>query len=97
LERIQTVTSDKALLYAKAGAREHYAQPDYALVHQELSAKVCVILQLLWEEYEKAHVDSAYRYSQFCVRVCYARLLRLRTSRHFVWRRPAFAAAHPLH
>ncbi len=36
------------------------------LIHQELKRKG-VTLQLLWEEYEKAHGQSAYRYSQFCV------------------------------
>jgi transposase len=41
-------------------------QPDYALIHQELKRKG-VTLQLLWEEYEKAHGQSAYRYSQLCL------------------------------
>ena len=36
------------------------------LIHQELKRKG-VTLQLLWEEYEKAHGQSAYRYSQFCL------------------------------
>jgi transposase len=56
----------EALLYAQAATREHYAQPDYAVIHQELKRKG-VTLQLLWEEYEKAHGEQAYRYSQFCV------------------------------
>ena len=36
------------------------------VIHQELKRKG-VTLQLLWEEYEKAHGQSAYRYSQFCL------------------------------
>ena len=36
------------------------------MIHQELKRKG-VTLQLLWEEYEKAHGQSAYRYSQFCL------------------------------
>ena len=36
------------------------------MIHQELKRKG-VTLQLLWEEYETAHGQSAYRYSQFCV------------------------------
>lgn len=41
------------------------AQPDYALMHQELKRNG-VTLQLLWEEYATAHGEQAYRYSQFC-------------------------------
>ena len=55
----------EALLFRKTAPREHYAQPDYAHVHQELKRKG-VTLQLLWEEYEKAHGRAAYRYSQYC-------------------------------
>jgi hypothetical protein len=39
----------EALLYAQAAARERYAQPDYAVIHQELKRKG-VTLQLLWED-----------------------------------------------
>jgi transposase len=56
----------EALMYRKAAPPERYAQPDYAAIHQELKRKG-VTLQLLWEEYEKTHGQSAYRYSQFCV------------------------------
>ena len=56
----------EALLYVQAAPRAHYAQPDYAVVHQELKHKG-VTLQLLWEEYRQAHGAQAYRYSQFCV------------------------------
>ena len=55
----------EAMLYRQAAPRREYAQPDYALMHQELKRKG-VTLQLLWEEYETAHGDQAYRYSQFC-------------------------------
>jgi transposase len=55
----------EALMYRQAAPPERYAQPDYALIHQELKRKG-VTLQLLWEEYEKAYGQSAYRYSQFC-------------------------------
>ena len=56
----------EALLYHKAAPPDRYAQPDYAVIHQELKRKG-VTLQLLWEEYEKAYGQSAYRYSQFCL------------------------------
>ena len=55
----------EAMLYRQAAPRSQYAQPDYALMHQELKRKG-VTLQLLWEEYEAAHGEHAYRYSQFC-------------------------------
>ncbi len=56
----------EALMYRKPVPPDRYAKPDYALIHQELKRKG-VTLQLLWEEYEKAHGQSAYRYSQFCL------------------------------
>jgi len=56
----------EAMLYRQAVSRSHYAPPDYARMHQELKRKG-VTLQLLWEEYEAAHGEHAYRYSQFCV------------------------------
>jgi transposase len=56
----------EALMYGKSAAPERYAQPDCAVIHQELKRKG-VTLQLLWEEYQKVHGQSAYRYSQFCV------------------------------
>src|ERR1700721_2640128 len=56
----------EALMYRKPASPERYAQPDYALMHQELKRKG-VTLQLLWEDYEKAYGESAYRYSQFCL------------------------------
>jgi len=49
-------------MYRKAAQPDRYAQPDYALMHQELKRKG-VTLQLLWEEYEKVYGQSAYRYS----------------------------------
>ena len=52
-------------MYRKAAPPDRYAQPDYAVIHQELKRKG-VTLQLLWEEYQKAYGQSAYRYSQFC-------------------------------
>lgn len=55
----------EAMLYAQAAPRSGYAPPDYAQIHQELKRKG-VTLQLLWEEYEAAHGEQAYRYSQFC-------------------------------
>jgi hypothetical protein len=56
----------EVLLCAQAAAREHYARPDYAVIHQELKRKG-VTLQLLWGECENARGESACRYSQFCV------------------------------
>jgi len=58
-------SSLEAMLYRQAAPRSQYAQPDYALMHQELKRKG-VTLQLLWEEYAAAHGEQAYRYSQFC-------------------------------
>lgn len=55
----------EAMLYRQAAPRREYAQPDYALMHQELKRNG-VTLQLLWEEYTAAHGEHAYRYSQFC-------------------------------
>lgn len=55
----------EALMYRKAAPPDRYAQPDYALIHQELKRKG-VTLQLLWDEYQTVHGQSAYRYSQFC-------------------------------
>jgi transposase len=55
----------EAMLYAQAAPRGQYAQPDYALIHQELKRKG-VTLQLLWEEHAAAHGERAHRYSQFC-------------------------------
>ena len=56
----------EAMLYRQPAPRSRYAQPDCALMHQELKRKV-ITLQLLWEEYAAAHGERAYRYSQFCV------------------------------
>ena len=47
----------EALLYVKAAPSEHYAQADYALIHQELKRKG-VTLQLLWEEYRAATANT---------------------------------------
>jgi transposase len=40
-------------------------QPDFATIHQELRQNKHVTLQLLWEEYKKAHPEG-YQYSWFC-------------------------------
>ena len=56
----------EALMFRKAAPAGHYAQPDFAHLHQELKRKG-VTLQLLWEEYAAAHGQNAYRYSQFCL------------------------------
>jgi transposase len=42
-----------------------HAAVDFAHIHQELKRKG-VTLQLLWEDYNVAHPEGAYRYSQFC-------------------------------
>ena len=56
------------LLYRQAVAREPtYAEPDYALVHQELKKKG-VTLTLLWEEYRQAAGRRGYQYTAFCTR-----------------------------
>jgi transposase len=55
----------ESLLFRQSAPREQYAVPDFAHVHQELKRKG-VTLQLLWEEYEAAHGERAYRYSQYC-------------------------------
>src|SRR5580693_6678519 len=51
----------EALLYVQAATQQRYAPPNFAVIHQELKRKG-VTLQLLWEEYEKANGESAYRY-----------------------------------
>jgi hypothetical protein len=56
----------EALMYRKAAPPDRYAQPEYTVIHQELKRKG-VTLPLLWEEYQKAYVQSAHRYSQFCL------------------------------
>jgi transposase len=43
----------------------HYHEPDYASLHQELKRKGVTLL-LLWQEYEQAQGKKAYRYAQFC-------------------------------
>ena len=56
------------LLYRQVSAREPtFAEPDYALVHQELKKKG-VTLTLLWEEYLQAVGGRGYQYTAFCTR-----------------------------
>jgi transposase len=56
------------LLYRQVAAREPtFAEPDYALVHQELKKKG-VTLTLLWEEYLQAVGGRGYQYTAFCTR-----------------------------
>lgn len=56
------------LLYRQAVAHEPtFAEPDYALVHQELKKKG-VTLTLLWEEYLQAVGERGYQYTAFCTR-----------------------------
>jgi transposase len=56
------------LLYRQGAAREPtFAEPDYALVHQELKKKG-VTLTLLWEEYRQAVGERGYQYTAFCTR-----------------------------
>jgi transposase len=56
------------LLYRQSAAREpSFAEPDYALVHQELKKKG-VTLTLLWEEYLQAVGGRGYQYTAFCTR-----------------------------
>ncbi|MGH8143676.1 MAG: IS21 family transposase, partial [Steroidobacteraceae bacterium] len=57
----------EALLFKQTAARAGYALPDFAHIHQELKRRG-VTLQLLWEEYQAAEGDRAYRYSQYCER-----------------------------
>jgi len=45
-------------------------EPEFARIHQELK-RAGVTLQLLWEEYQRAHADAgepAYKYTSFCVK-----------------------------
>ncbi len=56
------------LLYPQGAAREPtFAEPDYAVVHQELKKKG-VTLTLLWEEYRQAVGERGYQYTAFCTR-----------------------------
>ncbi len=74
-------------LYRAPVARSsHQLEPDYALIHQELK-RPGVTLQLLWEEYQRAHAqagESAYKYTSFCVkyRAWAARLKRSMRQTH---------------
>ena len=53
------------LLFPQVIQREQHTHADYAYVHQELKRKG-VTLQLLWEEYQAAHGERVYQYSQYC-------------------------------
>ena len=65
---ISMIPGLEKLLYRQAAAREPtYAEPDYALVHQELKKKG-VTLTLLWEEYLQAVGGRGYQYTAFCTR-----------------------------
>ena len=56
------------LLYPQGAAREPtFAEPDYAVVHQELKKKG-VTLTLLWQEYRQAVGERGYQYTAFCTR-----------------------------
>ena len=56
------------LLYRQVAAREPtFAEPDYAVVHQELKKKG-VTLTLLWEEYLQVVGGRGYQYTAFCTR-----------------------------
>ena len=56
------------LLFRQTVAREPtFAEPDYAVVHQELKKKG-VTLILLWEEYLQTVGDRGYQYTAFCTR-----------------------------
>src|SRR3990167_8331146 len=57
----------RALLRPHTKKLSPYHELDYASIHQELKRKGVTIL-LLWQEYEKAHGKSAYRYAQFCAK-----------------------------
>jgi transposase len=59
--------------------------PDCAWIHSELSHHRHVTLQLLWEEYARAHGQAAYRRSAFCehYRRWEKRLKRSMRQRHF--------------
>ena len=46
-------------------ARYEKAEPDFAVVHEQLTSHKYVTLQLLWEEYIEQH-PGGYRYSRFC-------------------------------
>ena len=65
---LPTALTDAALeaqLFAKAAVPSgQRKQPDWSKVHDELKAKG-VTLQLLWEEYKRAHPEG-YQYSWFC-------------------------------
>lgn len=47
--------------------QRRFAEPDFALVHQELRVK-SVTKQLLWQEYRQQHPNDGYSYAQFCHR-----------------------------
>jgi hypothetical protein len=49
-----------------ASAEKPYPIPDYRHIDEELRTHSHLTLQLLWEEYRRAHVDGCC-YSRFCV------------------------------
>lgn len=55
------------LLFGRRRVKARYekAEPDFAVVHEQLTWHKYVTLQLLWEEYSEQH-PGGYRYSRFC-------------------------------
>jgi len=61
---------ERRLYRAPVPRSSRQLEPDYAHIHQELK-RPGVTLQLLWEEYQRAHTaagEPAYKYTSFCVK-----------------------------
>jgi transposase len=59
-------TIERLLFPRTATAEQPYPVPDYGQIDEELRTHSNLTLQLLWEEYRRAHADGCC-YSRFCV------------------------------
>ncbi len=55
----------ESLLYRSGGGKHlERVKPDFAAIHKELGKRY-VTLQLVWQEYKRAHPEDGYQYSRF--------------------------------
>ena len=66
--KLEETELERRVLEARVRPRvvRSVALPDCAWIHTELKRHKHVTLQLLWEEYQATHGDTALRYSSFC-------------------------------
>ncbi len=63
-ENLSDEQLEKKLFPERNQVKGAHPEPDFKYIHRELLRK-SVTLQILWEEYKKAHADG-YQYSYFC-------------------------------